>query len=156
MVRDETGRVCRIVEEKDASAEERAIREINSGIYVRPGRAHRDWIGALKNDNAQGEYYLTDIVAMAAAGGVVVETVTATQAEEEVLASTTASIGSPRTCPAGSACGSLMRAGTTLADPARVDVRGMIDAGRIACSISTVCSRVTCVSAPASASPHTA
>jgi bifunctional UDP-N-acetylglucosamine pyrophosphorylase/glucosamine-1-phosphate N-acetyltransferase len=63
----EGGNIVRIVEEKDANEEERAIKEINSGIMVIPTRHLTSWLGALKNNNAQGEYYLTDIVAQAVA-----------------------------------------------------------------------------------------
>ena len=138
MVRDETGRVCRIVEEKDASAAERAIREINSGIYVIPGSRIAEWIGALKNENAQGEYYLTDIVAMAATGGVVVETVTAAGEEEVAGVNDRVQLAALERALQARRAEALMRAGTTLADPARVDVRGMIDAGPD-CSIDINC-----------------
>jgi bifunctional UDP-N-acetylglucosamine pyrophosphorylase/glucosamine-1-phosphate N-acetyltransferase len=66
----ENGEIKRIVEQKDASEAERAIKEINSGILVVPTARLKQWLGALKNNNAQGEYYLTDIVAMAVADGV--------------------------------------------------------------------------------------
>ena len=66
----ENGQIVRIVEEKDASAAERTIQEINSGIMVAPTALLKKWLAALKNDNAQGEYYLTDIVAQAVADGV--------------------------------------------------------------------------------------
>jgi bifunctional UDP-N-acetylglucosamine pyrophosphorylase/glucosamine-1-phosphate N-acetyltransferase len=64
----------RIVEEKDATAEEKAIREVNTGIMAIPSARLADWLGKLKNDNAQGEYYLTDIVALAVAEGLPVRT----------------------------------------------------------------------------------
>src|SRR5690606_24505743 len=66
----EDGRIVRIVEEKDANETERAIREINSGIMVIPTRHLKRWLSALSNNNAQGEYYLTDIVAQAVSEGV--------------------------------------------------------------------------------------
>ncbi|MCP6341447.1 bifunctional UDP-N-acetylglucosamine diphosphorylase/glucosamine-1-phosphate N-acetyltransferase GlmU, partial [Klebsiella pneumoniae] len=66
----ENGHIVRIVEEKDASEAERAIREINSGIMAIPTRHLKKWLAALSNNNAQGEYYLTDIVAQAVADGV--------------------------------------------------------------------------------------
>jgi bifunctional UDP-N-acetylglucosamine pyrophosphorylase/glucosamine-1-phosphate N-acetyltransferase len=69
IVRDEQDRVVRIVEEKDASSEERAIREGNTGILAVNGRHLKAWLGRLDNNNAQGEYYLTDIIAMAVAIG---------------------------------------------------------------------------------------
>jgi len=66
----ENGNIVRIVEEKDANEAERAIKEINSGIMVIPTRHLTSWLGSLKNNNAQGEYYLTDIVAQAVGAGV--------------------------------------------------------------------------------------
>ncbi|HUL57423.1 MAG TPA: NTP transferase domain-containing protein, partial [Usitatibacter sp.] len=73
IVRDAGGRVVRITEEKDATAEVRAIREVNTGILAAPRAKLQAWLGRLGNDNAQGEYYLTDIVALAVADGVPVE-----------------------------------------------------------------------------------
>ncbi len=70
IVRNGAGSIDRVVEHKDASPEERAIREVNTGILAAPTAALKRWLAALKNDNAQGEYYLTDIIAMAVADGV--------------------------------------------------------------------------------------
>ena len=72
-MRDAAGRVARIVEEKDATRSERAIREVNTGIVAAPRERLEQWLARLSNDNAQGEYYLTDIVAAAVADGVPVE-----------------------------------------------------------------------------------
>src|SRR3982750_3424506 len=73
IVRDASGRVLRIVEEKDATEAERRIREINTGIVAAPRERLEAWLARLSNDNAQGEYYLTDIVAAAVADGVPIE-----------------------------------------------------------------------------------
>ncbi|HQV15501.1 MAG TPA: NTP transferase domain-containing protein, partial [Denitromonas sp.] len=70
IVRNADGQVLRIVEHKDASEAERAVREVNTGILAAPAALLRDWLGRLGNDNAQGEYYLTDIIAMAVEAGV--------------------------------------------------------------------------------------
>ena len=70
IVRDEAGKVCSIIEEKDATPEQREITEINTGILAAPSKLLRGWLENLNNNNAQGEYYLTDIVAMAVAQGV--------------------------------------------------------------------------------------
>ncbi|MGH8294927.1 MAG: NTP transferase domain-containing protein, partial [Steroidobacteraceae bacterium] len=75
IVRDPKGRVERIVEQKDASAEERAIRECNTGVVVAPAHLLRQWLGALRVSNAQGEYYLTDVVEMAVRAGIPVNPV---------------------------------------------------------------------------------
>ena len=71
----ESGKVQRIIEQKDASAQERAINEINSGIMVGPTRAFREWLSRLSNNNAQKEYYLTDVIGMAVAQGLDIQTV---------------------------------------------------------------------------------
>ena len=68
IVRDRAGKVARIVEHKDANAKERAVDEVNTGLMAGSARRIREWLGQLRNDNAQGEYYLTDIVVMAAQG----------------------------------------------------------------------------------------
>ncbi|HYL25133.1 MAG TPA: NTP transferase domain-containing protein, partial [Burkholderiales bacterium] len=75
IVRDRAGRVERIVEEKDASAVERGIREINAGLMALPGRRLGGWLGAIGNRNAQKEYYLTDVVTLALRDGVAVNAV---------------------------------------------------------------------------------
>ena len=74
IVRDAAGNVQRIVEEKDATPEEKAICEVNTGIMAIPSARLADWLGRLSNNNAQGEYYLTDIVALAVAEGLPVRT----------------------------------------------------------------------------------
>src|SRR4051812_16091313 len=73
IVRDAQGRVQSIVEEKDASEAQRAIREVNTGIMVLPRAKLEGWLARLRNDNAQGEYYLTDLIGIAVADGVAVE-----------------------------------------------------------------------------------
>ncbi|NDE56251.1 MAG: bifunctional N-acetylglucosamine-1-phosphate uridyltransferase/glucosamine-1-phosphate acetyltransferase, partial [Gammaproteobacteria bacterium] len=82
IVRDQRGRVQRIVEEKDTTTEERLIREGNSGILAVNGQRLKGWLNRLTNQNAQGEYYLTDIIGLAVEEGVPVETVTATDVDE--------------------------------------------------------------------------
>ena len=79
IVRDAAGKVVRIAEEKDATADERRVREINTGILAAPNTALRDWLSQLTNHNAQGEYYLTDVVPLALAAGIAVETETVQQ-----------------------------------------------------------------------------
>ncbi len=129
MLRGADGQVLGIVEHKDASESQRAIREIYTGIMAAPTAALKRWVMALKNDNVQREFYLTDIVAMAVAEGV---PVVATQpaSDTEVLG-----VNSPvqladlerRFQRAGAE--SLMEAGVRLADPARLDVRGRLLCG---------------------------
>ncbi len=82
ILRDEHGRVAAIVEHKDASSAERAICEVNTGIMAMPTAQLRNWLGRLGNNNAQGEYYLTDIIALAAGDGVIVQPLAAASEEE--------------------------------------------------------------------------
>lgn len=130
ILRDGAGRVTRIVEEKDATPEERCVREINTGILVAPVAGLRDWLGRIDNDNAQGEYYLTDIIGLAVGDGVEVVTV-APGAPFETLGvnSKTQLAGLERIFQA-SVAAKLMDAGVTLIDPARLDVRGELLCGR--------------------------
>lgn len=130
IVRDAKGRVQRIVEQKDATKAQLAIREGNTGVLAAPARLLSRWLGQLSNDNAQREYYLTDIVAMAVADKVKVEPLIAPTLPEVLgindrlqLAEVEAHLRAARTR-------ALMRAGATLLDPARVDVRGTVQVGR--------------------------
>ncbi|HRF13437.1 MAG: bifunctional UDP-N-acetylglucosamine diphosphorylase/glucosamine-1-phosphate N-acetyltransferase GlmU [Candidatus Accumulibacter phosphatis] len=130
IVRNAAGEVVRIVEQNDASAAERAIREVNTGIVALPTAHLSDWLGRLSNDNAQQEYYLTDIVGMAVAAGVPIRT-TQAQSESEVLGVNSKGqlarlerVAQLRTAER------LMEQGVRLADPARIDVRGELLCGR--------------------------
>jgi bifunctional UDP-N-acetylglucosamine pyrophosphorylase/glucosamine-1-phosphate N-acetyltransferase len=130
IVRDETGAVTCIVEEKDASPEEKAIREINTGIMVMPTARLNEWLGSLKNDNAQGEYYLTDIVALAVAAGVPVHTAQP-QGEWEVLGvNSKVQLAELERVYQCNIAERLLVDGVRLADPARIDVRGELRHGR--------------------------
>ena len=129
IVRDAQGRVQGIVEHKDATEAQRAIREVYTGILAAPTAALARWVGALRNDNAQREYYLTDIVAMAVAEGC--EVVAAQPAgETEVLG-----VNSPLQLAElerrfqREQAEALMEAGVRLADPARFDLRGALRCG---------------------------
>jgi bifunctional UDP-N-acetylglucosamine pyrophosphorylase/glucosamine-1-phosphate N-acetyltransferase len=129
IVRDAAGRVLGITEHKDATAAQRAIREVYTGILAAPTGALERWVGALTNDNAQREYYLTDIVAMAVAEGC--EIVTAQPSgETEVLG-----VNSPLQLAElerryqRDHADALMEAGVRLADPARFDLRGELQCG---------------------------
>ena len=130
IVRGEGGGVRGIVEHKDASADERRIREVYTGIMAAPTAHLKRWLAALRNDNAQREYYLTDIVAMAVAEGV--EVVTAPAADEtEVLG-----VNSPlqlaeleRRFQRRQAERLMEDHGVRLADPARFDLRGELVCG---------------------------
>ncbi|HRD94123.1 MAG TPA: bifunctional UDP-N-acetylglucosamine diphosphorylase/glucosamine-1-phosphate N-acetyltransferase GlmU [Accumulibacter sp.] len=130
IVRDATNQVVRIVEQKDASAEERAIREVNSGIVALPTARLAEWLSGLSNDNAQQEYYLTDIVGLAVAAGVPIRTVSA-QGQWEVLGvNSKAQLAELERVAQRRTADRLLEQGVRLADPARLDVRGEISCGR--------------------------
>ncbi len=122
--------IRRIVEEKDASEAERAIREVNTGILVAPAAALQRWLPRLSNVNAQGEYYLTDIVAAAVADGLPVHS-SHPEAEWEVQGVNSRSqLAALERIHQRNIAESLMDQGVSLADPARLDVRGELVCGR--------------------------
>ena len=130
IVRDGGGGVRAIVEYKDASPEQRAITEVYSGIMAAPTAALKRWVAALRSDNAQGEYYLTDVVAMAVTDGVpVVAEVVADEAEVAGINDAAQLAELERVYQKRQAT-ALMDAGVRLADPARLDVRGSLHCGR--------------------------
>jgi len=130
IVRDKAGRVAKIVEEKDAMPEQRAIREVNTGILAAPRARLDGWLARLGNDNAQGEYYLTDVVALAVADGVPVDVRHPASPHECLGVNSKADLAFlERRYQAGEAA-RLLEAGVTLCDPARVDVRGSLECGR--------------------------
>ncbi len=130
IVREGSGRVARIVEEKDASAGERAIREVNTGIIAAPRAKLAEWLKRLGNDNAQGEYYLTDIVALAVADGVPVEVRHPASASECLGVNSKVELAALERRYQMNEAARLLEAGVTLADPARIDVRGKLECGR--------------------------
>jgi len=130
IVRDEAGEVRRIVEQKDASEAEKAIREINTGIMVMPTERLADWLGRLKNDNAQGEYYLTDIVALAVAEGLPVRTAQPDGEWEVLGVNSKVQLAELERQHQRNLAGQLLVAGVRLADPERIDIRGELKHGR--------------------------
>jgi bifunctional UDP-N-acetylglucosamine pyrophosphorylase / glucosamine-1-phosphate N-acetyltransferase len=130
ILRNDEGDVLGIVEEKDASPEQREINEVNTGILLAPTKKLRMWLEKLQNNNAQGEYYLTDIVSMAVQQGVPVHTVQPAHEWEihgvnsklqlAVLERTWQLVEASR----------LLTQGVTLIDPARIEVRGKLNCGR--------------------------
>ncbi len=130
IVHNAAGEVVRIVEQKDASAEERSIREVNTGIIALPTARLAEWLARLSNDNAQQEYYLTDIVGMAVADGVPIRT-TQPQGEWEVLGvNSKVQLAELERVAQRQTAERLMEQGVRLADPARLDVRGELLCGR--------------------------
>ncbi len=130
IVRNEQGDVLSIVEEKDATAEQREIQEVNTGILLAPTNKLRGWLAKLKNKNSQGEYYLTDIVSMAVQQGVAVHTVQPAHEWEIHGINSKAQLAVLERTWQLVEAGRLLVHGVTLADPARIDVRGKLSCGR--------------------------
>ncbi|WP_415754006.1 bifunctional UDP-N-acetylglucosamine diphosphorylase/glucosamine-1-phosphate N-acetyltransferase GlmU [Pseudomonas leptonychotis] len=130
IVRDARGVVNAIVEHKDASAEQRLISEGNTGILAVPGKRLGEWLGRLSNSNVQGEYYLTDVIAMAVADGLVVATEPAADEMEVLGANDRIQLSQLERHYQYRAARQLMVQGVTLIDPARFDLRGEVTVGR--------------------------
>jgi len=123
-------KVVGIVEEKDANARQRALREINTGIVVAPTRKLKSWLAKLKDNNAQKEYYLTDIVALATKERVPVTAIRADAAWETLGANSRGQLAELERIYQRKLAASLMEQGLALADPSRCDVRGSLACGR--------------------------
>ena len=130
IVRNGAGEVTRIVEHKDASAAERAIREVNTGILAAPTAQLRDWLGRISNDNAQGEYYLTDVVALSVTDGVPVRAAQPGAPWETLGVNSRAQQAELERAWQREQARRLLEAGVTLADPERFDLRGELVCGR--------------------------
>lgn len=125
----EDNKVVGIVEQKDANAEQLAISEINTGIMAAPGKQLKAWLGQLSSDNAQGEYYLTDIVAMAHKDGVAITTAQPESAVEVEGANNRVQLAQLERAYQARAAEKLMLEGANLRDPARIDIRGDVSVG---------------------------
>ncbi|UUQ67573.1 bifunctional UDP-N-acetylglucosamine diphosphorylase/glucosamine-1-phosphate N-acetyltransferase GlmU [Pseudomonas fuscovaginae UPB0736] len=130
IVRNAEGKACAIVEQKDANEAQRAITEGNTGILALPAQRLGDWMSRLSNNNAQGEYYLTDVIAMAVSDGLVVETEQPHDAMEVQGANDRRQLAELERHYQKRAAWRLMAQGVTLRDPARFDVRGEVTVGR--------------------------
>ncbi|HDR8906981.1 TPA: bifunctional UDP-N-acetylglucosamine diphosphorylase/glucosamine-1-phosphate N-acetyltransferase GlmU [Burkholderia multivorans] len=130
IVRDAAGFVTRIVEQKDASPDELKIAEINTGIIVTPTAQLAMWLGALKNENAQGEYYLTDVVELAIEAGFEIVTAQPDEEWETLGVNSKAQLAELERIHQRNVADALLADGVTLADPARIDVRGTLRCGR--------------------------
>jgi bifunctional UDP-N-acetylglucosamine pyrophosphorylase/glucosamine-1-phosphate N-acetyltransferase len=130
IVRDLAGCVVRIVEQKDATPGELKIAEINTGIVVTPTAQLAMWLASLKNDNAQGEFYLTDVVERAIEAGFEVVTTQPDEAWETLGVNSKAQLAELERIHQRNLADALLAAGVTLADPARLDVRGTLECGR--------------------------
>ncbi len=129
VVRDAGGKVSGIVEHKDATASELAMREINTGFLAAPREALAAWLGRLRNDNVQREYYLTDVVSMAVADGGSVADCRAGHAWEVLGVNSKAELARVERLYQQQRAEELLEQGVTLRDPSRVDVRGECRAG---------------------------
>jgi bifunctional UDP-N-acetylglucosamine pyrophosphorylase/glucosamine-1-phosphate N-acetyltransferase len=130
VVRDAKGNVKSIVEEKDASAREKKITEGNTGVMALPAARLREWLRQLRSDNAQGEYYLTDVVEMAVKARVPVRPLTALQETEVLGVNDRMQLAQLEAMLRARHAQEALRAGATLADPARFDQRGELVLGR--------------------------
>ena len=130
VVRNEGGRVQRIVEHKDADAEERAIQEVNTGIMCMPYEALARWLTGLSNSNAQGEYYLTDVLAAAVADGFDIQVRQPAAVVEAEGVNNRLQLAALERAFQRRIAEQLMLGGVTLRDPARTDIRGRVEHGR--------------------------
>jgi bifunctional UDP-N-acetylglucosamine pyrophosphorylase/glucosamine-1-phosphate N-acetyltransferase len=125
-VRDGAGDVQSIVEDRDADAAQRALREVNTGILLAPTPGLLAWLSQLRNDNAQGEYYLTDIIGLARGQGVPVRAVVSRDPGEIQGVNSKAQLALVERIAQARQAAALLEAGATLADPARIEVRGSL------------------------------
>jgi bifunctional UDP-N-acetylglucosamine pyrophosphorylase/glucosamine-1-phosphate N-acetyltransferase len=130
VIRDANGRVLGIVEQKDATNEQRNIREGNTGVMAIPVKHLRGWLGRLRNANAQGEYYLTDIIAMAVADGIQVTPLVAPSVAEVLGVNDKVQLAELEAEHRKTRARELMIAGVTVVDPTRIDIRGTLTTGR--------------------------
>jgi bifunctional UDP-N-acetylglucosamine pyrophosphorylase/glucosamine-1-phosphate N-acetyltransferase len=130
IIRDPAGHVSAIVEQKDASAEQLQIREVNSGFMAAPAGRLREWLLGLGRDNAQREYYLTDVVAGAVRAGDRIEAIRCVNAAEVMGVNDKIQLAQVEALYRRERADELMLAGATLADPARIDIRGDVEVGR--------------------------
>ena len=126
----EQGKIRRIVEQKDGNAEELAVHEINTGIMVIPTVPLKRWLSALTNDNAQGEYYLTDIVAKAVSENIDIVSVQPDSFRETLGVNSKSQLAALERIYQQNTAAALLESGVGLADPARIDVRGSLRCGR--------------------------
>ncbi len=130
IIRNAVGDVVAIVEHKDATEQQRLVREVNTGILALPSSALHEWLPRLSSDNAQGEYYLTDVIAMAAEEGMRVRAIQPDAEQEVQGVNNRLQLAQLERWYQRQLAEALMADGVTLADPARIDIRGQLKAGR--------------------------
>ena len=122
--------VCGIVEDKDATDQQRMIAEINTGVMIAPGAQLKRWLDQTSNNNAQGEYYLTDVIGMAVSDGVTVKGVKADNWTEVMGINDKKQLAEAERALQARLVDELMTKGVGFADPARVDIRGTLTCGK--------------------------
>ena len=125
----QNGKVTGIIEQKDASLEQLKINEVNSGIMALPGKQLKSWLSKLSNSNAQGEYYLTDVIAMAHSEGVEIATAQPLDPMEVEGANNRLQLAALERAYQQRKAQQLMLSGANLRDPARLDIRGTVEVG---------------------------
>jgi len=130
IVRAADGTVAAIVEQTEATSEQKAIREINTGVMAAPTSAFARWLGEVRADNSSGEYFLTDVIAMAVRDGIHVHTTTAPDPIEGLGVNSRRELAELERRHQRQQADALLDAGVTLIDPARIDVRGSLRCGR--------------------------
>ena len=130
ILRDADGRVRAIIEHKEASPAQLKISEVNSGLLCAPAGPLREWLLGLRSDNAQGEYFLTDVVAGAVQAGNTVEVIPAASEVEVMGINDKIQLAQAEAALRRERAAALMLAGATLADPSRIDIRGEVEIGR--------------------------
>ena len=130
IIRDRSGRVKQIVEEKDATEKQRAVREVNTGLLAASTHKLKQWLSEISNDNAQGEYYLTDIVAAAERDRVQIATASTTNEFEVLGVNNKAQLARLERIYQWEYAQKLLEQGVGVVDPARIDVRGTLTCGR--------------------------
>jgi len=130
VLRDNAGNVYRIVEQKDGNRKELAVKECNTGVLAASASALRRWLANLRNDNAQGEYYLTDVITLAVRDGVRIEARPVGDAAEVLGVNDRVDLARLENEVRRRAARRLLEDGVTLADPTRIDVRGDVSVGR--------------------------
>jgi bifunctional UDP-N-acetylglucosamine pyrophosphorylase/glucosamine-1-phosphate N-acetyltransferase len=129
VIRNGRGQVQKIVEQKDASKKELLVRESNTGVVAAPAKLLKKWLGAVTNENSQGEYYLTDIIGLAVKDKTAVNPLVCASVVEVLGVNDKVQLAEVETAYRRQVTRELMLAGVTLADPARVDVRGVLTHG---------------------------
>lgn len=129
ILRNESGQVTAIIEQKDASTEQLKVREVNTGVLAVKTKQLKQWLPQIDNNNAQGEYYLTDLIAIACSNGVTIETKQPQSVEEVEGVNNRIQLSALERFYQQQQAEKLMVAGVTLADPGRIDVRGKLSTG---------------------------